>query len=82
MIILEFRFPENFHAASRILEAHRIPYASDLSTVEWRPSLLYLFAEDLRTDAQREAIQHMRSIEGRDRVQRKLCPDFNLAVPP
>ena len=82
MIILEFRFPEHFHAASRILEAHGIPHSSDLSAVDWRPSLLYFFGEDLRTDRQREAVQQVRSLEWQDRVQRKLCPDFNLADPP
>lgn len=81
MIILEFRFPENFLAATRILDTQNISYWSEVSTVEWRPSRIYFFTNKIFTDCQHEAIRNSLILEEDDRNQQKIYPVLNLAVP-
>ena len=81
MIILEFRFIQHCLAASRILEQHQVAHQSEISREAWRPSLIFLFPDDVRTAPQREALARARRLEQTDRHLQLRCPTPNLAVP-
>ena len=81
MIILEFRFTKHCLAASRLLDKHQVPHKSEISGDAWRPSLVFLYPEDVRTAPQREALARARRLEQADRHLQLRCPTPNLAVP-
>jgi len=81
MIILEFRFRENFHDASTILKSHKIPCVSEVGMEEWRPSYIFLFEDALHTDPQRRALGLAREYEKEDRRRQHRHPPANLAIP-
>jgi len=81
MIILEFRFRENFYSASSLLKRHKIPCVAELGMEDWRPSHIFLFEDALRTDPQREALGLARDIEREDRRMQRGQHQSNLAIP-
>lgn len=81
MIIFEFRFQEHFHTVCRLLEAYQVPFDCETAREEWRPSLIWLFEEGVRTETQAEIIRKARSYEQMDHFQRRRAEVPNLAVP-
>ena len=81
MIILEFRFKENFNTAFKILKGLKIPFTFEVSMVEWRSNLIFFFEDAIQTLSQREALRRARNFEKVDRSQQKCFPGPNLAVP-
>ena len=81
MIVLEFRFRENFQAACRLLEAGGLTFEFETAREEWRPSLLWLFEEALASDDHRGALSLAQGFERKDRFQRRHASVLNLAVP-
>ena len=81
MIILEFRFQENFQAASRLLEAGGLSFEFETAREDWRPSLIWLFEEQIGSEAHRAALKLARGQERADRAQARPHAGSNLAVP-
>ena len=81
MIILEFQCQDFFKNASRLLEACNLPFLSQVSLQEWRPSLIYFFEDEIRTGRQREALKRARDFEREDRRQQNRQELPNLADP-
>jgi len=81
MIILEFRFRQNFNTAFRILKRLKVPFTFEISMVEWRSNMIFFFEDAIQTLSQREALRRARKYETADRHQQKSFPGPNLAVP-
>jgi len=81
MILLEFRIDENFRAARRLLEASGLPIQLEAPPEPWRPSLLWLFEEQLVDEVQRRALVQARNLEKLDRFQQRQFATLNLAIP-
>ena len=81
MILLEFRSLRSFQVALKILGRDKVSCIFEPSTVEWRPSLIYFFADDLHTERQRKAVVRARSLERIERSQKQPYAWPNLAVP-
>ena len=81
MIVLEFRIDENFRAACGLLEEGGLPIQLEAAREPWRPSLLWLFEEQLLDEAHRKALAQARNLEKLDRFQQKQFATLNLAIP-
>lgn len=81
MIIFEFRFEEHFQTACRLLEAYQLPFDCEMAREEWRPNLIWLFEDNVRTETQAEVLRKARAYEQMDHFQQRRSTVLNLAVP-
>lgn len=81
MIVLEFRFQDNFQKASGLLKNHRIPCVAEWGMEACRPSYIFMFEDALRTEPQKKALGLARGFEQEDRRRQAVNPQANLAFP-
>lgn len=81
MIILEFRLQDHFLSASTLLETCKLPFEFETAQDPWRPNLIWLFEESVRTESQREGLVKARRLEKVDHFLQKQQGTLNLAVP-
>lgn len=81
MIVLEFRIEANFHAACNLLEHNGMAIGKEATEDAWRPSLIWLFEEQITCEAKRGSLAQARSLEKLDRIQRNDNASQCLAMP-
>ena len=81
MIVLEFRCPELFTSACSLLKARKLQFFAEAALESWRPSVIFLFEEDIRTGPDRKALCQARDFEREDYGRQKPHAWPNLAVP-
>jgi len=81
MILLEFRFRTSFQKACAILGRCGVAYLADPAVDDCGANVIYFFEEDIRTDAQSDALTQARLLEAGDRGRRNRNLLPNLAIP-
>ena len=81
MILLEFRLSRNLQEAIKLFEKTNVDFRIETLPEQSGLSYIYFFEDDLRVQAQREALREARILEREDKRDPKLLSLPNLANP-